>query len=383
MNDNWGPIGKGFSLIDRKNNWLDITIKAQPANVRAWNVYVANSCNQAYGNFITSGVGTGTPTKLFQVAKSGYYRSRTFINRKLGLYGEGNKGLARALFNVEDFIGNNSSVAKASVTLASVNVADTVTIQGVDFVAAGVADLPNQIFSQGGTDTADATSLAAAINHAASQALITAAIGGGLVVTAVADGAVVTLYAGSTAAAYDAVTVVSSNGVRLAVSSGTLDFVRNVPFDDQMAFYRLQEVLTSPRTVGGTVNTGVPIWGPVHVVPPAHFFTMPEASYTFGGTAPANTGCSSGNYPAYDLTSATPPPLHIVLPRGSREGFIRNNETSGTLLYSLGLGLPMYSIGQGETVEILGRFKEIVLAAAGASPMSFSVQANLDSSTSQ
>jgi hypothetical protein len=114
----------------------------------------------------------------------------------------------------------------ATVTLANVSVADTVTIAGVEITAAGAADLPNQVFAQNGTDIQDATSFVAAVQHAATQALITAALGGGRTITATNGGgtlAVVTLTAGGSDNTYlTEGTVVSSNGTRLAVSSAVL-----------------------------------------------------------------------------------------------------------------------------------------------------------------
>ena len=53
-----------------------------------------------------------------------------------------------------------------TITLASNNVADTVVISGLTFTAAAAADLPNRKWAQAGSDTANAISLAAAINHA-------------------------------------------------------------------------------------------------------------------------------------------------------------------------------------------------------------------------
>jgi len=60
----------------------------------------------------------------------------------------------------------NTKVTEATLTLATVLVGDAVTINGLTFTAAAVADLPNRVFAQGGDDTADAASLVLAINHA-------------------------------------------------------------------------------------------------------------------------------------------------------------------------------------------------------------------------
>ena len=84
-------------------------------------------------------------------------------------------------------------------------VADTVTINGLVFTAAAAADLPNRKFSQSGDNTADAASLAAAINHAtagvpgilatpnAAVVTLTAVPIGETVITAAASAATVTV----------------------------------------------------------------------------------------------------------------------------------------------------------------------------------------------
>lgn len=73
---------------------------------------------------------------------------------------------AKVITNNAATITANTGVAAATLTLATVLAGDTVTINGLTFTAAAAADLPNRIFSQAGDDTADAASLAAAINHA-------------------------------------------------------------------------------------------------------------------------------------------------------------------------------------------------------------------------
>ena len=56
-------------------------------------------------------------------------------------------------------------IPTATLTLATVLVGHKVTINGLTFTAAAVADLPNRVFDQSGDDTADAASLVLAINH--------------------------------------------------------------------------------------------------------------------------------------------------------------------------------------------------------------------------
>ena len=109
----------------------------------------------------------------------------------------------------------NTNATVVSITVGVVQVADTVTINGVLFTAAAAPDHPNQVFDQvSGVGATIATDLAACINHAAAQALFVAAGGA---ITAAAVGAVVTLTA--TEAGEVVLTVVSSNAARLAIAT--------------------------------------------------------------------------------------------------------------------------------------------------------------------
>ena len=99
----------------------------------------------------------------------------------------------------------NTGAEIVTLTLNAVQVADTVTINGLVFTAAAAADLPNRKFSQSGDNTADAASLAAAINHAtagvpgilatpnAAVVTLTAVPIGETVITAAASAATVTV----------------------------------------------------------------------------------------------------------------------------------------------------------------------------------------------
>jgi len=73
---------------------------------------------------------------------------------------------AQALTGLTATITANTLVAEMTLTLATVLVGDTVTINGLTYTAAAAADLPNRVFDQSGTDTQDAASLVLAINHA-------------------------------------------------------------------------------------------------------------------------------------------------------------------------------------------------------------------------
>ncbi|MHB8124656.1 MAG: hypothetical protein ACYDEJ_03265 [Desulfitobacteriaceae bacterium] len=93
---------------------------------------------------------------------------------------------AKVITNNAATITANTAVTSATLTLATVTVGQAVTINGLTYTAAAAADLPNRVFSQAGDDTADATSLAAAINHS------TAGVPG---IKATAAAAVITLTA--------------------------------------------------------------------------------------------------------------------------------------------------------------------------------------------
>lgn len=97
---------------------------------------------------------------------------------------------AAAIATATCTITANTNVSVVTATLATVLVDDTITINGVVFTAAAAADHANLVFDQSGTDTEDATDLAACINAAAGQAALEAAGGA---VTATSAAAVVTL----------------------------------------------------------------------------------------------------------------------------------------------------------------------------------------------
>lgn len=120
---------------------------------------------------------------------------------------------------------SDGAAATATVTVAAVEAADTVTIAGVEFVAVnGAEDPAAQEFDMSGDDDATAASLAAAINDDASQALITAELGGGLTITAAAVDDVVTVTASTTSRVFlTEGTVESSNADRLEVSGAYLE----------------------------------------------------------------------------------------------------------------------------------------------------------------
>jgi len=98
---------------------------------------------------------------------------------------------AAAIAGATCTITANTNANVATIVLATVLVADTVSINGVVFTAAAAPDFPNLVFDQSGADAADAASLAACINGAAGQAALLAA--GCAVTAAVLAGSTVTL----------------------------------------------------------------------------------------------------------------------------------------------------------------------------------------------
>lgn len=98
------------------------------------------------------------------------------------------------------------------------------------YTAPAAASQQFDTFAEAGGDNATAASLEAAVNHAASQALITAAIGGGVTITAADAANVVTLTLSSVGSAdLAAATLASSTGVRLAVSGAYLALSGSIP----------------------------------------------------------------------------------------------------------------------------------------------------------
>jgi hypothetical protein len=113
-----------------------------------------------------------------------------------------------------------------TVTAAAVLAADTVTMNGVVFTAVNGSPVGNQ-FDMSGSNTACATSLAAAINACATAGVLG-------VVAAKSSAAVVTVFAVVPGTAGNSLTLASSNGGRLAISGATFSggiAVANNQFD--------------------------------------------------------------------------------------------------------------------------------------------------------
>ena len=119
---------------------------------------------------------------------------------------------SRALWNFTKTAGSTS--ATGTVTLASVVADDTVTVNGLVYTAVAGTKSDDTEFSISGTDTEDAADLVLSINADQRTGTI-----GDLSATSAAG--VVTITSSLEGTAGDAVTLVSSNGTRLAVSAAT------------------------------------------------------------------------------------------------------------------------------------------------------------------
>ncbi len=119
----------------------------------------------------------------------------------------------------KDILGNTDVLALVSatgtVTLASVLAGDTVTINGLVYTAVAGAKANNTEFSIDGSDTVDAADLVDSITNDTRQGTLAD-------ITAANVAGVVTFTSTAIGAAGNAVTLVSSEGTRLAVSGATL-----------------------------------------------------------------------------------------------------------------------------------------------------------------
>ena len=117
-----------------------------------------------------------------------------------------------------DILGNTDVLvlvsATGTVTLASVLADDTVTINGLVYTAVAGAKADNTEFSIDGSDTVDAADLVDSITNDTRQGTLAD-------ITATNAAGVVTFTSTAIGTAGNAVTLVSSDGTRLAVSGAT------------------------------------------------------------------------------------------------------------------------------------------------------------------
>ena len=119
----------------------------------------------------------------------------------------------------QDILGNTDVVALVSatgtVTCASTAAADTVTINGLVYTAVSGTKANNTEFDIDGSDTVDAADLVDSITNDTRQGTLAD-------ISATNSAGVVTFTSTAIGTAGNAVTLVSSNGTRLAVSGATL-----------------------------------------------------------------------------------------------------------------------------------------------------------------
>lgn len=152
-----------------------------------------------------------------------------------------------------------------------------------------------------------------------------------------------------------------------------------MPSDDEFLYIRVQEaaqVVPGLRVVTGAINIGLPVQGPILVIPPYNFYATDHPSLQITGTAPSSTLCAAGSIPNVDETMQVPLPMHIVLPVAC--ACVVNNQDGGgnELLVSSGMGSQMIPVPDGEQIDFMGVTREIVLArTAGAGGCSFTLRA--------
>jgi len=150
--------------------------------------------------------------------------------------------------------------------------------------------------------------------------------------------------------------------------------------DEESVCIRLQEFRQSTGSwaevpIGAPINPGVPILGPILIVPGVN--QNKQVPLTISGIAPAETGCLEMYPPNFDETVQMALPMHIVFPRPIGTLMIRNDaEDADTwLLISFGIGQPMIALpGGGTNASILvhdtleGSISDIVLASSSPVP---------------
>lgn len=140
--------------------------------------------------------------------------------------------------------------------------------------------------------------------------------------------------------------------------------------DDHVLFARLQEQRAGTWLVSpGPANLGYEIRGPIVVVPPKVLLASMPESISLQASAPLGTNCIAATVPVVDGTVQTPLPIHLYFARPASTLTLSNLSVGDTLLYSMGLGQPMVSLGPGEETTPTGGagdspgVREIILAA--------------------
>lgn len=123
--------------------------------------------------------------------------------------------------------------------------------------------------------------------------------------------------------------------------------VNLLPVDGDVLYLRLQDY---DRALAGLTPLG-----PIFIIPPPGFFSMPHPILTFAGDAPGVVA----------LNGAQPPPdsMRIFMPNFVGTAEIHNLHPTNSLMVSFGDGQPMVQITGASFVTAPGNFNEINIAS--------------------
>jgi hypothetical protein len=153
------------------------------------------------------------------------------------------------------------------------------------------------------------------------------------------------------------------------------------PTDDQIVYLRVQEKRGGVWTaITGAIDNGIPIRGPILIVPNPAAYGQAAAVLSLQTNAPTGTTCVAGTVPVVDPTVQIPLPMHIVMPRPAATLTITNQHAQDDLLVSFGLDQPMFIVGPGATsIPTGGGFslagvRELVVASNTGDVIPFSIE---------
>lgn len=374
----FGPFEAVLSAYERKDRKIDLVTRNR-VGVKKLRLFASKRAMDIYGDPVGAGVTGGTSfgrKEICSVQTGKMYRSQSFRGWQ-GQAEYSRKGQTSFLLNMLDFL-EAPEAAQGHITADAPQAGDTFDLAGVvTFTAiAGVANPANQEFTTLGGDEAVATSIAAAINDAASQALIGVATGGPSI-TATVMGTRVLLQS-DTEGLTGEIALASSNGTRLPVSGVALQIVQPLGPESSVTYFALQEVGASDREW----SNGDDFLGPVCVIPNPGFYASQAPMLSLALTAPANLGASAGTTP-YEtaLASGTYGPLAIWLPQGVAQVNIRNG-SAAALLYSTGWGNPYASLGTSIQTDLQVAGSRLwVFESASSTPASFTLEISFQHSS--
>jgi hypothetical protein len=120
-----------------------------------------------------------------------------------------------------------------------------------------------------------------------------------------------------------------------------------LPVDSDTLYLRLQDYDVA---LGGLTPLG-----PIFIIPPPGFFSMPYPTLTFAGDAPGVIA-TNGNPPPPDS-------MRIFLPNFAGSAEIHNLHPTNSLMVAFGDGQPMVQITGASFVTAPGNFNEIIIAS--------------------